>query len=69
MIESFDPTITAKPPERCSECDRMMEHYNTFVTPTNVKVVVCWECMNREEKGFFAARGFQRGSRFGTIPR
>src|SRR5688500_3604193 len=29
MIESIDPKETDKPPVRCSECDRVMEHYNT----------------------------------------
>lgn len=69
MIESIDPKITEKPAVRCAKCDREMEHYNTFVEPTNETVVVCWECTLREEKGFNAKRDFRRGSRFGVIPR
>ncbi|CAN5723118.1 hypothetical protein BH24ACI2_BH24ACI2_11940 [soil metagenome] len=60
---------TEKPPARCSECDRVMEHYNVFVSPTNEKKIICWECMTRDEKGFFAKRDFSRSSRRGVIPR
>lgn len=59
----------AKTPVRCWECDREMDHYNVFVSPTNEKKVVCWECLQREEKGFFAKRDFRRSSRLGVIPR
>ena len=60
---------TEKPPVRCSECDRVMDHYNEFVSPTNEKKIVCWECQMREEKNFFAKRDFRRSSRRGVIPR
>ncbi len=60
---------TPKETARCSECDREMEHYNEFVSPTNVIKVVCWECQMREEKNFFAKRDFRRSSRSGVIPR
>ena len=50
-------------------CDREVVHYNTFVTSHDVQYVICWECMQREEKGFFAKRDFQRASRRGVIPR
>ncbi|HEY2847574.1 MAG TPA: hypothetical protein VGI80_07130 [Pyrinomonadaceae bacterium] len=56
-------------PARCSECDREVTHYNTFLSPTDEQRVVCWECLGREEKGFFAKRGFQRDSRRGTVVR
>jgi hypothetical protein len=69
MIESIDPKITGKAAVRCEECDREMEHYNTFLSPTNERRVVCWECLGRQEKGFFAHRGFTRGARTGFIPR
>jgi hypothetical protein len=69
MIESIDPKVTEKSPARCSECDRVMEHYNTFISPINEEVVVCWECMQRDERGFFAKRDFHRNSRRGVIPR
>lgn len=58
-----------KLPLRCSECDRIMEHYNIFLSPTNEEKVVCWECLQREEKGFNAKRGFRREARHGNIPR
>ncbi len=54
---------------RCAECDREMEHYNVFVSPTNEEKIVCWQCLSREEKGFFAKRDFSRSSRRGVIPR
>ncbi|HSU24921.1 MAG TPA: hypothetical protein VLI65_02965 [Pyrinomonadaceae bacterium] len=69
MIDAIDPKVTDKPVVRCSECDREVEHYNTFVTPTNQKYNVCWQCLARAEKGFNAKRDFRRGSRFGYIPR
>jgi hypothetical protein len=69
MIESIDPKVNAKPPVRCDECDREVDHYNTFVKPTNEKHNVCWECLQRQEKGFFAHRTFRRGARTGYIPR
>lgn len=69
MIESLDPKISHKPAVRCQECDRELHHYNTFITPTNEKRNICWECLQRVEKGFFAHRSFQRGARTGVIPR
>ena len=69
MIETTDPKTTEKPLARCTECDREVDHYNTFLSPTNVAQIVCWECTGREEKGFNAARGFHRSSRRGVIPR
>ncbi|HUR98177.1 MAG TPA: hypothetical protein VMZ26_08960 [Pyrinomonadaceae bacterium] len=69
MIEAIDPKITDRVPVRCEECDREMDHYNTFVTPTNERLNVCWECQTRRDKGFFAHRGFHRGARNGNIPR
>ena len=69
MVESIDPKVTRKPPARCAECDRIMEHYNVWFGPRNEKKVVCWECKAREEKGFFAQRGYRRGARSGYIPR
>ncbi len=69
MIESIDPKITHKPAVRCTECDREMHHYNSFLLPNNVSRNVCWECLARMEKGFFAKRDFRRTSRRGVIPR
>ena len=64
-----DRKANGLPPARCTECDRVMEHYNTFVMPDNETRVVCWECLQRQEKGFNAKRDFQRDSRRGVIPR
>lgn len=58
-----------KPIERCAECDREVDTYYTFISPTNEKRYVCWECQMREEKGFNAKRNFRRRSRRGVIPR
>ena len=69
MIDIIDTKETDKPAMRCAECDREMEHYNIFLSPTNEEKVVCWECLEREEKGFFAKRGFRREARGGDIPR
>lgn len=67
MKENMEAKI--KPIARCDECDREMAHYNTFVSPTNVETVVCWQCLAREEKGFNSKRDFRRDSRSGVIPR
>ena len=69
MIEEIDPKIIDRPPVRCEECDREMVHYNTFVSPTNERRNICWQCLQRQEKGFFAHRSFSRGARSGNIPR
>lgn len=69
MIEEKDPKIIQKTPVRCRECDREMDHYNTFVSPTNEERSICWQCLQREEKGFNTKRDFQRRSRSGVIPR
>jgi hypothetical protein len=58
-----------KPTARCTQCDREMEHYNTFLSPENVEEVICWECLQRSEKGFNAKRDFRRDSRSGVIYR
>jgi len=64
-----DPKDNEKLLVRCTECDREVEHYNTFVMPDNETRVVCWECLQRQEKGFNAKRDFRRDSRRGVIPR
>ena len=69
MIDSIDPKATGKPAVRCSECDREVGHYNTFISPSGEKNAICWECLSRNEKGFNANRGFKRSSRGGIIPR
>ena len=69
MIETLDPKTIEKPAVRCERCDREVGHYNTFVSPTNERHNVCWQCLAREEKGFFAHRNFRRGARTGVSPR
>jgi hypothetical protein len=69
MIETFDPKLIAKPDARCAECDRETDTYNVFISSTNERRVVCWECEMRSEKRFFTKRDFRRTSRRGVIPR
>jgi DNA-directed RNA polymerase subunit RPC12/RpoP len=64
--------LTNKNPQEiavCSECDREVDHYYTFLSPTNKQRVVCWQCQMRDEKGFNAKRDFRRQARSGYIPR
>ncbi|MBK9213990.1 MAG: hypothetical protein IPM59_00050 [Chloracidobacterium sp.] len=65
----IDPKTTKKPLARCSECDTEVEYYNTFLSASNRPYIVCWRCLAREEKGFFAKPDFRRDSRWGVIPR
>ena len=69
LMNTIDPKVTEREPARCSMCDRVMEHYNVWISPRNQQSIVCWECLEREEKGFNAKRGFRRGARTGYIPR
>jgi DNA-directed RNA polymerase subunit RPC12/RpoP len=69
MIETIDPKTMDKPSAVCAECDREVDHYSTFLSPTNERRIVCWECLGRDERGFNAKRDFQRSSRSGVIPR
>jgi hypothetical protein len=69
MTDTIYSKATGKTVARCTDCDREVDHYNTFVSPTDEKSVVCWECLSRDEKGFNATRGYHRSSRRGVIPR
>jgi hypothetical protein len=69
MIESFDSKKMDKPRVRCAMCDEEVTHYNTFFGPKDEQRNVCWKCLEREEKGFFAKRDFTRSARSGRIPR
>ena len=69
MIDTLDPKITERPVVRCAECDREVEHYNTFLSASNEERNVCWACLEREEKGFIGNRPFYRQARSHTIPR
>ena len=68
MIESTDPKQMEKTPVRCDKCDREVDHYNSFLDADNSVHYVCWECMQRDEKGFFQKRDFYRQSRLGRLP-
>jgi hypothetical protein len=68
-MDKTDPKNVDKPVMRCDECDREVDHYNTFLLPTGEHRVVCRECLERAEKGFNAKRDFRRDSRRGVIPR
>jgi hypothetical protein len=68
-IKEITNNAEEKEPVRCSKCDSIVEHYNTFISPTNETTNVCWECLAREEKGFNAKPHFFRRSRLGVIPR
>ena len=69
MVKEMDTQIVGKPEARCTECDRMMHHYNIWLSPSNEERIVCWECQMRDEKNFFNKRDFSRRSRRGVIPR
>jgi hypothetical protein len=69
MIESTDPKVTGRTAARCSECDRVKTHYNEWLSPAGETSVICWQCLERAEKGFNAKRNFHRGARTGVIPR
>ena len=43
-MDKTDPKNMDKPMMRCEECDREVDHYNTFLLPTGESRVVCWEC-------------------------
>ena len=68
-MDVTDPKNVDLPTMRCTECDREVEHYNTFLQPAGGRRVVCWQCTQRQEKGFNAKRDFSRDSRRGVIPR
>jgi hypothetical protein len=69
MIDAPDPKNMTRPLARCSECDTEVEHYNVFISPANEPKIVCWECMQRAEKGFISNRPYYRQARSHTIPR
>jgi DNA-directed RNA polymerase subunit N (RpoN/RPB10) len=52
-----------KLPVRCTKCDREMSHYNTFTSAINEETNVCWECTDRDEKGFNTKRDWRRSPR------
>ena len=67
MIEPTLNNVDDKAPARCVECDREMEHYITFTSPTNEEQNICWECYDRSEKGFNTKRDWKRTPRQNDI--
>ena len=63
MINLTENNVLDKQPARCVECDRIMDHYITFTSPTNEEQVVCWNCYDRAEKGFNTKRDWKRSAR------
>ena len=56
-----------KPAARCTECDNVITHYFSFVLPTNEVKIVCWECQDREDKGYNMKPSFKRDHRFHDV--
>lgn len=52
---------------RCSECDSETTHYFSFVLPTNEVKIVCWECQDREDKGYNMKPSFKRDRRLQDV--
>lgn len=69
MMETIDPKTVRRPAVRCARCDDEVVYYNRFVGPDNSETDICWECLARAERGFFAKRNFSRRGRRGDIPR
>jgi hypothetical protein len=67
MINPNLNNVDEKPVARCVECDREMEHYITFTSPTNEQQNICWECYERSEKGFNTKRDWRRVPRQSVI--
>jgi hypothetical protein len=68
-IEEITNNAEEKEPVRCWKCDRVVEHYNTYLSPDNETQNICARCIQREEKGFNTKPDWQRASRRGVIPR
>lgn len=69
MINMTGNNVEDKTPVRCAECDREMGHYVTFTSSINEERNVCWQCTDREEKGYNTKRGWRRETRDGDIPK
>lgn len=63
MIDTSVNLKVKRPLERCFECDEETAYYNIFISPTNERKVICWECLSKEEKGFTARYGYSRGAK------
>jgi hypothetical protein len=63
MPEIIANNAESKPLARCTECDRETTHYFSFVLPTNEVKIVCWECQDREDKGYNMKPAWKRDRR------
>ncbi len=63
MDETVANNAQPKPAVRCDECDTIVEHYVTFVTPSNELHHVCWNCKQREDKYYNLKPGWRRSPR------
>lgn len=63
MIDTSVNLKMNRPIERCFECDEESRYYNVFISPTNERKIVCWECLSNVEKGFTARYGYSRGAK------
>ena len=62
-MELISNNSEPKPFVRCDECDTEVDHYVTFVTPTNDIHNVCWSCQERDDKGINQRAEWKRGAR------
>ena len=63
MDETVANNAQPKPMVRCDECDTLVEHYVTFVMPSNELHHTCWNCQNREDKFYNTKPGWHRSAR------
>ncbi len=67
MLETIANNAEPKPPARCTECDNVRTHYFSFVLPSNEVKIVCWECQDREDKGYNMKPSFKRNRRLQDV--
>ncbi len=67
MIETITNNAEPKSIVRCAECDREVDNYVTFLSPTNETQNVCWDCQQRADKGFNTKREWKRNARQNDI--
>ncbi len=63
MHETITNNSEPKALTRCVECDREVDNYVTFVSPTNETQDICWDCQQRADKGFNTKRDWKRSAR------
>lgn len=63
MLETITNNAEPKAITRCVECDREVDNYVTFVSPTNETENICWDCQQRADKGFNTKPEWRRRAR------